>query len=277
MEINNNLIFEELSISNEVLQESQKIKDLIKQHLLTVEKKVHYATTLPTYQSQSSIIKINEKIFNVFDNININVKYFETEEDLKRMKTMFSFGGAITEEQSTLFLRLYGIQNDLDKAFLDNTLNHEMKHAFQIYMNKSFEIGDLYKKAVEIIQNQTDSYDYPILKNISYLIYFFNKREIDANMETYYQDLCHKNKNATLLNEFEMSVSMFEQIKDLIFDDDVCDLIKRIFGKTFKQILNYLNNNIEYFKTKKRKVFARYSNENRIAENYARNFNRFLL
>ena len=74
------------------------------------------------------------------------------------------------------------------------------------------------------------------------------------------------------LYEFERHKAMYDEYKIYSMDDNVCAELNRLYGKSFSQIMRYVRNGIDYFESRKRRVFSKYMSEKVKLECMSRKF-----
>lgn len=274
-----NLIFEELSISDEVLKIGNVLKTKIIEEINKEEGQYLYNANRANVLIKNTRIHLDESVFGIVDNIYAQVIFFTSKEDYTKSFYSHNFGGQTNLNDKTIFLTLFGIENEINEAFLTSVLNHELKHCLQESLYLSPDISKLYKKAL-FVMNKADFFGEHLVK-IARLIYFFDKNEINANMESLYQELIGMNdihlQSVPILNEYEKHKLMLSDLNDYLFDDLIVFQVQDFFGKSLKEIINYLKHRVEYFEIRKRKVIWKYKEYiNRLKlEKY--NFKRFVI
>ncbi len=131
-----------------------------------------------------------------------------------------------------LTVKGYGIGDNINLEYLKSVLFHELKHTYQTSLyTTSPSVPNILQIATTIISS--DLYNKNnVIYLLSRLIYYFSKKEIDANIESLYQELKETKPND--LKEFmPQSISEYEYHKALYSDCklyDVDDLtIKTIY------------------------------------------------
>ena len=187
--MNKDLIFEELTISDEVVNIGNGlIKDIIKginnAHGSIV---TNYVSWIETIHREYEI-KLQTPIFGIINRIYCQIYFFKDKEEIRQTWNSFNYGGTCSIEDKTIYLIGYGIGKEIQTDFLSGLLFHELKHVYQESLYKSKELPYIFKVASNIVDGKIEVTD-SLVKNISYLLYFFNRNEINANMESIYQYL----------------------------------------------------------------------------------------
>lgn len=273
----NNLIFEELSISDDVLNITNDIVPLIFQEIEKDDGRIFRSQDNSFLLKQTSI-KLDEPIFGIINNIIIQAIYFVDKNEYKNFFGAFSFGGETNVDTKEIILTIFGINNQINQKFLMSTLTHELKHCYQLSLyNNATDIPKLYKTALYYMNL---GYGPLYIMELSRLLYFFDKNEINANMESLYQELKYSNgkiERNNILNEYEACLEDYRNLKDFLFDDKAMKEIKELFHKSLKELLKYIENRIEYFNIRKRKVFQKFKQEQVIEKSLKNSFKRYLL
>lgn len=273
------LIFEELSIPKEVENESEQIKTLI-------------YNTLPNCKEQSSflnydnytLVKTNEielpnnsLIKTVVDKIVYAVIYFANKELYSNYFWNFNFGGEFNKETKTIELTIFAIGDEVNEKFLNNVLFHEIHHAYQLtlYGEARHSLSKLYRLSLMILNNP---YASRIETDIAKMIYFLGQKEIDANMQSLFQELKKSEDGFTnILKQFEDIKTTFSAFQEYVYDDKVKDICYRTFEISLDGLLNYLDKGIKYFESKKRKVLMKFKMEKDKVTEVSRKFNKFII
>lgn len=70
--------------------------------------------------------------------------------------------------------------------------------------------------------------------------------------------------------------ALYDDCKLYVADDSTINTIYQIYGKTFKQLMRYVQNGISYFEIRKRKVYMKYINGTKKIYNESQKFKRIL-
>lgn len=266
--MNKNLIFEELSISDDVIENGNRLINDILDKLSITDGNVIYINHLFNVIRKDISIIIDKPLFGNVERVNVTVFFVKNKKDVVENYQYLDIGGEFLIDENTISITTYGINEDINLESLRGLLFHELKHAYQESLYNSSELPKILSIATDIISHpkiykNTTVNGSNAIYDISRLIYYFSKTEIDANMESLYQELTTSNNDtkgfmSQTIYDFELHKAMFNEYQIYIADDDVCNELEKIYDKTFSQLMNYVKNGIKYFETKKRKVFAKY-------------------
>ena len=266
--MNKNLIFEELSISDDVIENGNRLINDILDKLSITDGNVIYINHLFNVIRKDISIIIDKPLFGNVERVNVTVFFVKNKKDVVENYQYLDIGGEFLIDEKTVSITTYGVNEDIDLEYLRGLLFHELKHAYQESLYNSSELPKILSIATDIISHpriykNTTVNGSNAIYDISRLIYYFSKTEIDANMESLYQELTTSNNDikgfmSQTIYAFELRKAMFNEYQIYIADDDVCNELEKIYDKTFSQLMNYIKNGIKYFETKKKKVFAKY-------------------
>ena len=262
------LIFEELSISDDIIENGNRLINDILDKLSITDGNVIYINHLFNVIRKDISIIIDKPLFGNVERVNVTVYFVKNKKDVVENYQYLDFGGEFLIDEKTISITTYGINEDINLESLRGLLFHELKHAYQESLYNSSELPKILSIATDIISHpriykNTTVNGSNAIYDISRLIYYFSKTEIDANMESLYQELTTSNNDikgfmSQTIYDFELHKAMFNEYQIYIEDDDVCNELEKIYDKTFSQLMNYIKNGIKYFEAKKRKVFAKY-------------------
>lgn len=219
-------------------------------------------------------IELEEEIFNI-NKIYVRVYCFDTMDIYKENYSKITdWGGEINVKDKTISLVFMEINNEISVKYLKNILFHELHHAYQIYLyDKSILVKPLYEIALKILENS--STQPKSICQLSWLIYFLDKTEIEANMESLYQELkCGENSN--VLVQYEEMKQYYDLMEQLKYDEEFKKYVKYMFGIDFKKIMHYIKKRLFHFEDKKKRVLRRLKNEKLTENNYKTIFMRYI-
>lgn len=259
-----NLIFEELTISDNVVGIGNNLMKNIVDGI-NKDNGRYYTNYLSQVKTlfKEHIVNLKKPIFGNVKQIHTMVHFFQSKDEVCQAWETFNFGGTFDMQNHTIYLVGYGINGKIQTDFISDLLYHELKHGYQESLYKSKDLPFVYKVASNIIDGQIQISN-PFIKGISSLLYYFNRNEINANMESLYQYMLNdkpsdlKHYKAPILQEFEYYQNLYEETLALDIDKQTLTTVYNLYGKTFKQLMRVVKYGIEYFNNKKRKVFARY-------------------
>ena len=189
------LIFEELSISDEVINVGEPLVEEIV-GLLSSEEGT-YRTLPPNFrflEKKASIDKSSSPLFGNVIKVDVFIYFVKDKASIAEYYSLLNLGGEFNEDTMTISIRGFGIGDDINIEYLRSTLFHELKHSYQESLYSSNELPSMLSMATNIITHPK-IYDKTTVRgsnaiyDISRLIYYFNKNEINANMESLYQEL----------------------------------------------------------------------------------------
>ena len=271
--MNKDLLFEEMSISNAVQEETNKIMSIIEQQLNSCSGELLFMPFLKKdVLTKHTMIKLSKSIFQYVDYIFVTVYFGETKKDREYLFYEANCGGTFEIGNRTIIAKCLGYENGkIDSTFLKSVICHELKHAYQemLYNNKT--LPSIFKTATNIINN-LGYFENTIIYYVSRLLYYFNRNEINSKLEEYYVYL--NNDKPQSFEELKMCPIIQEyQHHKGIFDDvfnhakkpneleNLNKIFKNVFGKSFIELRNIIKLGIDYSNIKMKKVFGRYKME----------------
>lgn len=276
------LLFEKLSINDSVQDEEKRIYNIIMNQLEQLSwNQDRMGHTLWLTYKETNIVLDEEPIFNLYSNIHVKIYNFETVEQLRELWQDIQIGGNCDLNNKELSIISFALNGVINENYLHNILAHECKHIFhESLYSLSKIVGNLYQKSLSIMEDPNADMKYPkMIKQLAYLIYYFDKVEIDANMESLYKELMHfgngekENPQTNVLATFEASKVIYDEIYQSRFNKIFCQIVQDIFGLTLKQILHYIQKRIYYFNAKIKRVVKRYRYDKKLKENMINKMN----
>lgn len=272
------LIFEELSVSDEVNNVGNSV-------ISSIIDKIQ--NDIGTYHQHGVLCKqcnlyYSKPLFDLVSKIHIDIFFFKDKESVRKYYLDYDLGGEFDKDNMELMAKGYGIGDDINLEYLKGVLFHELKHAYQASLYTTApSVPNILQIATTIISS--DIYNKNnLIYQLSRLIYYFSKKEIDANIESLYQELKETKPNdvkeflSQAINEYEYHKALYDDCKSYIADDSTINTIYQIYGKTFKQLMRYVQNGISYFEIRKRKVYMKYINDTKKIYNESQKFKRIL-
>ncbi len=268
------LLFEELSISSEV----DKIGNELTQQIVDKLSKndgIYMSFGMQfRYLTKEIYVVPKSIIFNSVYNIEVREYIFENENQALQVYENINIGGDFDEKNGTIHIYFISLGKEHNIKMMRSFLYHELKHAYQASLYTTEATSNVLQIATTIISKPYLYLSY--VYEFSRLIYFFSKKEMDANMETLYQELIAKNSDdVNMLKEYMLHLQLYEECQHYIADDNVCNTLYETYGKTFKQLMYYIKHGIQYFENKKRKVLMKYMNHKKRTQNENKTFRRF--
>ena len=254
---NRQFLNEKWSYSSDVEEESDNVIDCIQKCFLDGES---------TKITNDIFIYIgNIDNYKIFKN-SINVNYYVYNcRDINTVKYLYNGGGyyqsGYIEEEKTLVLTLYAINNVLQKDFTKKEVVHEAEHIMQSFCGRTNNerytklVSDIYTTANDVLQspNSFSKADNIIAKSI----YYSNPHEQDAFMQEYYQEL-KKNNLIQLAKTGEIHTILKEYLYcyDFIMNNCSNNDLKyyKYYGITKDNLLKYVNKQIKRLEKKMKNI-----------------------
>lgn len=274
------LLFEEMSISNAVQTVANNVANELLKRLNNINGEFVYIRQLgKRVLRKFALIEYPFPIFQYIDSISAEIYFGETPEERNIISQNIDYGGVFEMQDRTISVSCLGDGNgNVDIAFFKSVISHELKHAYQemLYNNKSLPF--VFNKATNIINNPKSVEDEDVYE-ISRLLYYFNRNEINSKMEEFYaylktegfQTLKEINSTPAIL-EYNWYKRLFIRINVKCDDLALNEKIKQIYGRSLKELINIINLGVNYFKVKVRKVIGRYKLEQQVKINERRNY-----
>lgn len=270
------LLFEELSISSEVDQIGNELTQQIVDKLSKDEGHYQHLIGGINFLSKQIYVVPSNIIFGSIYNIEVYEYVFEDENQALLAYDKIDVGGDFDEKNGTILIHFLSLGKEHNIKMMRSFLYHELKHAYQASLYTTETTSNVLQIATTIVSKPYLYQNY--LYEFSRLIYFFSKKEMDANMETLYQELIAKDSDdVNILKEYMLYLQLYEECQHYIADDNVCNTLYETYGKTFKQLMFYIKHGIQYFENKKRKVLMKYMNHRKRIQNENKTFRRFCL
>lgn len=268
------LLFEELSISSEVDKIGNELTKQIVDKLSKEEGKYQHFIGGITFLSKQIYVVPKNMIFGPIYNIEVYEYIFENENQALLAYDKIDVGGDFDEKNGTILIHFLSLGKEHNIKMMRSFLYHELKHAYQASLYTTKAASNVLQIATTIISKPYLYLNY--VYEFSRFIYFFSKKEMDANMETLYQELIAKDSDdVNILKEYMLHLQLYEECQHYIADGNVCNTLYETYGKTFKQLMFYIKHGIQYFENKKRKVLMKYMNHRKRIQNENKTFRRF--
>lgn len=271
--MNKDLIFEEMSISSAVQGETNKIMGIIEQQLNSCSEEFLFMPFLnKDVLTKHTMIKLPKPIFQYVDYIFVTVYFGQTKEDREYLFSEANCGGTFEIEHRTIIAKCLGFENGkIDSTFLKSVICHELKHAYQEMLYNNKILPSIFKTATNIINNP-GYFENTIIYDVSRLLYYFNRNEINSKLEEYYVYLNNDKpqsfeelKKCPIIQEYQHHKGMFNDVFNYAKKpselDNLNKIFKNIFGKSFIELRNIIKLGMDYSNIKMKKVFGRYKME----------------
>lgn len=201
------LIFEELSVSDEVNNVGNSVISSIIDKIQNDNGTYHQHGVL----CKQCNLYYSTPLFDLVPKIHIDIFFFKDKETIRKYYLEYDLGGEFAKDNMELTVKGYGIDDKINLEYLKGVLFHELKHAYQASLYTTApSVPNILQIATTIISS--DIYNKNNLINLlSRLIYYFSKKEIDANIESFYQELKETKPNnlkvfmSQTLSEYEYS------------------------------------------------------------------------
>lgn len=186
---NRQFLNEKWSYSSDVEEESDKLIEAIQDNFLNGE------SAKITKDIIIYVGEINDYL--IFDN-RITIQYYVYNcHNMEVINYLYNGGGyyqsGYIEDDKTLILTLYAINDDLQKGLTKKETVHEVEHVMQSFYGKintekyTKLVSDIYSVANNVLQSPNNHSKLDII--IAKSIYYSNSHEQDAFMQEYYQEL----------------------------------------------------------------------------------------
>lgn len=256
--MNKDLTFEEMSISNAVQTVANNVANELLKRLNDINGEYVYIRQLGKRVLRKFVlIEYPFPIFQYIDSISAEIYFGETPEERNKISQNIDYGGAFEMQDRTISISCLGDGNgNVDIAFFKSVISHELKHAYQemLYNNKLLPF--VFNKATNIVNNPKNIEDEDVYE-ISRLLYYFNRNEINSKMEELYVYLKTEGLQTTkeinsipAILEYTWYKRSFTRINTKRNNKALNEKIKQIYGRNLKELINIINLGINYFKVK---------------------------
>lgn len=191
----------------------------------------------------------------------INIYEFQDEETFNKLYSAIEFESNFNKRTKRMEINTYSIQKALNRLHLRNLIYHECEHSFQYFMsNETLIPNDNYMKVKNIIQGKDQYHNTELYVKIAWILYYYDKLEIDANINSLYGELM-TDKSITLdsTNFNQNNAEIIKEFNDIIQylgDEELHDVLK-YFNFNERQFVKYITKQQKYIKEKTRKVVQR--------------------
>lgn len=254
---NRQFLNEKWSYSSDVEEESDKLIEAIQQIFLNGD------STRITKDIIIYVGEINDYL--IFDD-NITVQYYVYNcRNMGSIDYLYNGGGyyqsGYVEDDKTLILTLYAINNDLQKNLTKKETVHEVEHIMQSFYGKinaekyTKLVSDIYTVANNVLQNPNTHSKVDVI--VAKSIYYSNSHEQDAFMQEYYQEL-KKNRFIQISQKGEIHEVLKEYLYCYNFIINKCsdnDLkVYKYYGVTKNNLSKYISKQIKRFERKMKNI-----------------------
>ena len=251
----NDILNEELSISNDVKNLTLKIKNLISNDYA---RNIGFDRCYTTLYKGLNIEVFSDEIDINYENIHITVLFYiledATPEIIKKYKTIFHSSSNNKHFKLTLYLTANN--GKINWKNNSNDLQHEVEHLFQLFKKGKELLSDKQFAIYDKLRTLTSSDDF-FDQVIGFTYYYFTKTEKNAIINGLYGEIMELNTDGAIMDPLEIIKNSpyyrnIQIIKNAIQDKDNYDFFEqrlKIVNKTLKQFLRVANTMInEYTK-----------------------------
>jgi len=260
-EVIDNFINEELSISEYIIK---GVTNSTKRLITKYEAMYGNGGTIDNYYVTNIKDTVSFGEFGCID-CYVTIIDFPSKIEMKEGFKKYDFGGETDQVNYRINITIMSLNREIDENFLYNTLYHESEHVYQFLRNGRGLHNSLsaYNKAVRIIDGRDQEHSSEEYKMVANLIYYFNKTEIEANVNGLYGELIH---NGCDINEtnFKTNFDAYRGIlKDLInsYDDGKFLNIFSYFNTSYGKLISFVKRQEEYIMYRTRKVYQKAWND----------------
>lgn len=261
---------EELSVSLEVKNETDKLMDEIYQKYDNIPFRKKFATLANnkgniSYGIKSITLYPNPPIFNCVSEISIHfITSYGDKNDFRRLMNTFNFTGRFNKFQEIIELNIPCYNEDMLDVKLIKSLSHELEHAYQSSKYTTSADNIEYGYATKNIQSNNKIKFY-----IANLYYYFTQKEIDAKIQEIYNQI-HALKKPDLnsiyktdeIIEFNARIKLFNDffINNNSNDLEINNELKN-YNLNKNTFIQYIERGINYFKIKLGKMITYHLNK----------------
>ena len=164
-----------------------------------------------------------------------------------------------------------GVNGKLNMVLLRHLVYHEAEHAYQYFrkFGKLFNSDSKYAKAMQIVKGSDRYHTSDAFRLIASLMYYYNAREVDANVNALYGELSHNQVNSIEGTNFYQEYRTHEEeLERFIENFSEMNLIKELtyFGVTLNIFIKWLVNQRKYMARKISHVVKKAKKEGNIIE-----------
>lgn len=274
-EIDRLILSEEYSISDTVMKCASDICSVIKDmydndsHTSCIPVRILKRRNDGSYIPGETVIK--EFNLQLSDNIKkkisklVSVTVFVIElDDFDTYRVNYddiNIGGKYSLNGHTVTINTIALGGQLRDRMLYQSLLHEIEHAYQYSLANQTD----YRHLLAIANKNLDNPD-PVIKSTASLLYYFNPREIDANIQSFYDDLNYINPEhiddigkTELISERDQYIKRYYSYLKSLPPEQVTSIIKPIFRIDADFLFKYIGKQIRYFNKKIMRVYHLYN------------------
>lgn len=201
----------------------------------------------------------------------ITIIDFPSKEEMVNGFKMYGFGGEVDQINYRINISIMSVHKGINKEFLYNTLFHESEHAYQFLRNNKelHSVESAYNKAVKVLENNNNERYSDELVMIARLLYYFNKAEVEANVNGLYGELVH---NGCKLNEtnfkinFDLHIDLFKKFVETYNKNGFSEAFL-YFNTNYNKLFHFVKKQEKYIIYRVRKVYQKAFNDSNNATN----------
>lgn len=220
--------------------------------------------------------KIDGKVFtNIQDTVSfgeygsvdcyVTIIDFDSKKDMKEYFNIYDFGGETDQVNYRINLVIMSLNKEINDGFLYNTLYHEAEHSYQFLRNgkELHSVLSAYEKAVRILDGRDKEHNSNEFMMVSNLLYYYNKTEIEANINGLYGELI---ENGCKINEtnFKVNLDLYENVFNEFvasYEDGKFKKVFSFFNITYNKLISFVKRQSEYITYRVRKVYQKALND----------------
>lgn len=185
-----NILKEELGISNDVNKIVTQIKSVIGDNYNKNKDNISKYISLPNFQNSIFHNKIIVNLKNISISISVVINYYVLLNASKNIESKYLnlFKSSSDNEKYEIDLYLTALYNKIEWEKYSSTIQHEVEHMYQLFRKNKPLMTDkqlfFYNKMI-ILKNSSDY----LTKIIGFTYYFYNKIEKNAFMNGIYREI----------------------------------------------------------------------------------------
>lgn len=201
----------------------------------------------------------------------ITIIDFPSKEEMVNGFKMYGFGGEVDQINYRINLSIMSVHKGINKEFLYNTLFHESEHAYQFLRNNKelHSVESAYNKAVKVLENKNNEFYSDKLVMIARLLYYFNKAEVEANVNGLYGELVHNGCKLSETNfkvNFDLHIDLFKKFVETYNKNDFSEAFL-YFNTNYNKLFRFVKKQEKYIIYRVRKVYQKAFNDSNNAAN----------
>lgn len=188
----------------------------------------------------------------------VNVYKVKNEDIIDKIYSELACGGNFNKYNGNVEITIYSVDDGINLQWLRNIMYHECEHAFQFEISgEILEPTNSYIKAKNIVKGTDVHHNSNTYNEIAWLVYYYNKLEMDANVNSLYGEMMTDNsieyENTNFYVENVDIANTFNEIIDNIDEEETQNVIA-YFGFTPNKFVKYIVNQKKYLVDKVKRV-----------------------